>query len=278
MRAEIAHYRANLQLGGDPASLARLRAGCAEAMRPVLPEPQRLLPPGELTAALLDALRFTAFPDAAPALQELRALGYRLVVVSNWDVSLEDRLAETGLLGLVDAAVASAPFGAAKPARAIFEHALGLADTAAAAAWHVGDDLTADVSGALGAGIRPVYVDRQARRRGARRRARRARSRPAAGTARGGRSLRLSGDERAALLRAPRLAAAPARAARGGVAARAAPRAGACGRAAALAAVGAVRGDARHAVRGDPRRRRDRAARRAGRAGTSATARASPPG
>ncbi len=161
MRAEIAHYRAHLQLGGDPASLARLRAGCAEAMRPVLPEPQRSLPPGELTAALLDALRFTAFPDAAPALEELRALGYRLVVVSNWDVSLEDRLAETGLLGLVDAAVASAPFGAAKPARAIFEHALGLADTAAAAAWHVGDDLTADVGGALGAGIRPVYVDRQ---------------------------------------------------------------------------------------------------------------------
>ena len=39
MRAEIAHYRANLQLGGDLASLARLRAGCAEAMRPVPAEP-----------------------------------------------------------------------------------------------------------------------------------------------------------------------------------------------------------------------------------------------
>ena len=147
MRAEIAHYRAHLQLGGDPASLARLRAGCAEAMRPALPAAALAASRRELTAALLDALRFTAFPDAAPALEELRALGYRLVVVSNWDVSLEDRLAETGLLGLVDAAVASAPFGAAKPARAIFEHALGLADTAAAAAWHVGDDLTADVGG-----------------------------------------------------------------------------------------------------------------------------------
>jgi putative hydrolase of the HAD superfamily len=132
-------------------------------MRPELPPGPRSLAPAELTAALLDALRFTAFPDAAPALQELRALGHRLVVVSNWDVSLEERLAETDLLELVDAAVASAPFGAAKPARAIFEHALELAGADSGAAWHVGDDLTADVGGARAAGIRPVYVDRRGR-------------------------------------------------------------------------------------------------------------------
>ena len=49
----------------------------------------------------------------------------RLVVVSNWDVSLHERLAETGLAPLVDGAVASAEVGAAKPDRAIFAHALG---------------------------------------------------------------------------------------------------------------------------------------------------------
>ena len=134
-------------------------------MRPSLPPAAARLPGAELTAALLDALRFAAFPDAAPALQELRAQGRRLVVVSNWDVSLAERLEETGLLGLVDAAVASAPFGAAKPDRSIFERGLALAGVGAADAWHVGDDLVADVEGARGAGIRPVLVDRNGRDR-----------------------------------------------------------------------------------------------------------------
>ena len=80
-----------------------------------------------LTDALLAALRFRAYPDAAPALRELRALGLRLVVVSNWDASLHERLHETGLAPLVDGAVASAELGHAKPDRAIFEHALELA-------------------------------------------------------------------------------------------------------------------------------------------------------
>ena len=163
MRAEIAYYRARLHRARDPASLARLRAECAEAMRPELPAAVARLPGRELVAALLDALHFAAFPDAAPALQELRAQGRRLVVVSNWDSSLEDRLAETGLLELVDAAVASAPFGAAKPDPAIFARGLALAGVGAAAAWHVGDDLDADVGGARAAGLRAVYVDRDGR-------------------------------------------------------------------------------------------------------------------
>ena len=55
---------------------------------------------------------FRAFPDAVPALQRLRAAGLRTVVVSNWDVSLHDRLAEVGLAELVDGAVTSAEVGA----------------------------------------------------------------------------------------------------------------------------------------------------------------------
>ena len=66
---------------------------------------------------------------------------------------------ETGLAALVDGAVASAELGAAKPDAAIFARGLALAG-AAAAAWHVGDDVAADVEGALAAGIRPVLVHR----------------------------------------------------------------------------------------------------------------------
>jgi len=157
IRAEVAYYRAHLHEGVDAPALAALRRRCAEAMRPAL----GLDADGAvLTDALLAALRFEAYPDVAPALRALRAAGLRLVVVSNWDVSLHERLAETGLAELVDGAVASAPFGAAKPDPAIFLRGLELAGAAPVEAWHVGDQLGADVEGALGAGIRPVLISR----------------------------------------------------------------------------------------------------------------------
>jgi putative hydrolase of the HAD superfamily len=153
IRAEIAYYRANLHRGRDAASLAALRAECAAAMRPAL----GFDPP---VAALLDALAFTAYPDSAPALRALRAAGCRLVVISNWDSSLHERLEETGLAPLVDGAIASAELGVAKPDGAIFERALALAGVGRGEAWHVGDSLDADVAGALAAGIRPVLIAR----------------------------------------------------------------------------------------------------------------------
>ena len=159
IRAEIAHYRAHLHLGRDAGSLAELRAGCAEAMRPAL-GPAADAPGDLLTAALLDALAFSAYPDAVPALRALRDAGWARVVVSNWDASLHERLAETGLAGLVDGAVASAELGAAKPDGAIFARGLALAGAQPGDAWHVGDDVEADVEGALAAGIRPVLLAR----------------------------------------------------------------------------------------------------------------------
>jgi putative hydrolase of the HAD superfamily len=153
IKAEIAYYRAHLHEGRDAASLADLRRRCAAAMAPVLG-----FDPG--VEVLLAALRFHAYPDAAPALRELRARGLRLVVVSNWDASLHERLEQTGLAPLVDAAVASAEIGHAKPDGAIFAHALELAGAPPDAAVHVGDSPDADVAGALAAGLRAVLVAR----------------------------------------------------------------------------------------------------------------------
>ena len=51
----------------------------------------------DVAGALLAALRFRAFPEAPAVLRALRARGARLVVVSNWDVSLHDVLERTGL-------------------------------------------------------------------------------------------------------------------------------------------------------------------------------------
>jgi putative hydrolase of the HAD superfamily len=160
MRAEIAYYRAHLHEGRDAPALADLRTRAAAAMLPALAPAAAAAPPEALTAALLDAIAFSAYPDAAPALRALRAAGLALVVVSNWDHSLHERLQETGLRPLVDGVVASAEAGAAKPQPAIFARALALAGVPAAAAWHAGDSLAEDVEGARAAGIRPVLIAR----------------------------------------------------------------------------------------------------------------------
>ncbi|HEX3689479.1 MAG TPA: HAD-IA family hydrolase [Solirubrobacteraceae bacterium] len=161
--AEIAFYRAHMSLGRDRDSLAALRRRCAEVMRDALPPSERLAAVGvdALTEVLLSALRFDAYPDARPALLRARAAGaVRIIVVSNWDVSLADVLERVGLAALVDAVVTSAAVGAAKPAPAIFAHALGLAGVAAENALHVGDSLQEDVRGAAACGIRAVLLQR----------------------------------------------------------------------------------------------------------------------
>lgn len=165
--AEITFYRAHMGLGRDRDSLSALRRRCAEVMRQALPPSERLaaLSVEALTDTLLSALRFDAYPDARPALIRARqagAGGVRIIVVSNWDVSLADVLERVGLAPLVDGVVTSAAVGAAKPAPAIFAHALGLAGVTAEHAVHVGDSLDEDVRGALACGIRAVLVRRGA--------------------------------------------------------------------------------------------------------------------
>jgi putative hydrolase of the HAD superfamily len=161
MRAEMAFYRAEHHRASDRAALATLRANCTEVLRDVLGAPVRELPAGELQAALLASLRFAPYPEVPGVLRALRAAGSRLVVVSNWDVSLHDVLATTGLRPLVDAVLTSAELGVAKPDPAIFAAALRAAGgVPPEAALHVGDDEEADAAGASAAGIPAVLVRR----------------------------------------------------------------------------------------------------------------------
>ena len=158
MRAEVGFYRSHLHLGRDRAGLDGLRRRCAEVLRETLAVPELEL--GALTEVLLEAIRFEPFPDTVPALRDLRAAGLRLVAASNWDVSLHEQLERTGLRPLLDGAVSSAEAGAAKPDPAILVRALAIAGAEPAHAWHVGDDVEADVGAARGAGVRPVLIDR----------------------------------------------------------------------------------------------------------------------
>ena len=155
VKAEIAHYRANLWRGRDADGLAALRRDCARLVRDELGLDAGL---EEVEAGLLAALRFTPYDDVLPALERWRQEGRRLVVVSNWDVSLHEVLESTGLRALVDGAVSSAELGAAKPDPAPVLRGLDLAGVPAGRACLIGDSPAEDVGAARAAGVEPILV------------------------------------------------------------------------------------------------------------------------
>ena len=156
--AEITYYLAHHMEGRDMDAVEALRDRCAEEIRSALPLDG--LDHATARGAMLAALRFRAFPDALPLLRALRERDVRLVAASNWDASLPDGLARTGLAPYLDGAVSSAVVGAAKPDPAVFQAALELAGCEASEAFHVGDSPAGDVEGATAAGIRVALLDR----------------------------------------------------------------------------------------------------------------------
>ena len=155
---EIAYYLDHHLEGRDAASLDELRERCAAVLGAGLPGPG--VEPAVMRHAMLASLRFSAYPDVAPALGALRRRGLRLVVASNWDCSLPAALEQAGLGDAVDAVVSSAAVGVAKPGQDLFRAALSRAGVPTSQALHVGDSVDRDVGGALGAGLRAVLIAR----------------------------------------------------------------------------------------------------------------------
>jgi putative hydrolase of the HAD superfamily len=110
------------------------------------------------------AVRYELFADVLPTLAQLRELVSSLVLITNGAGSTQRHKAEaTGLTSLLDAVIISGEAGVAKPDPAIFMVAARAAGVPPAAAWHVGDNLTADVAGARNAGLGAgVWLNRQA--------------------------------------------------------------------------------------------------------------------
>jgi 2-haloacid dehalogenase len=117
---------------------------------------------GELIAAQFDYWRRPDLcSDTRPFLDDLRV---PLCVVSNIDrPDLEAAIAYHALE--FDHVVTSDDVCSYKPRPEIFEQALEILGVPREEAVHVGDSLTADVSGARLAGIRAVWVNRGGRRR-----------------------------------------------------------------------------------------------------------------
>jgi putative hydrolase of the HAD superfamily len=157
--AEIAYYLDHHLDGSDPERLERLRDRCADEMRRALDIPE--LDHATARRVMLGALEFTPYPDVGPALRDLRERGITVVIASNWDCSLPEWLAPTGILDLVDGVVTSAEVGAAKPSPRVFERALGIAGVEPGEALHVGDKVDNDVEGAAAAGVRAVLLQRE---------------------------------------------------------------------------------------------------------------------
>ncbi|MFL5845637.1 MAG: HAD family hydrolase [Solirubrobacteraceae bacterium] len=158
--AEMTYYKDHHDEATDRPQLDDLRRRCAEVLRDALPPHARALGVPALTGALLEALRFRPFAEVPAVLAALRDRGLTLVVLSNWDVSLHDQLAATGLTPLLDGAVSSAEAGVGKPHPGIYARALEVAGVAAAEAVMVGDSPDTDIAGALALGMPSVLVDR----------------------------------------------------------------------------------------------------------------------
>ncbi len=109
------------------------------------------------------AAAWRCFDDSRRVLTALRAHGHRLCIISNFDSRLPPLVAALGLSDLVDAIITSTGARAAKPDPAIFHAALAALGVSPAATLHVGDDPSADIDGALAAGVHAVLITRSGR-------------------------------------------------------------------------------------------------------------------
>lgn len=122
-----------------------------------------------LAAVALDRIReafmarsaWEVFPDVVPALEQLRADGARLAVVSNWDSRLPHVLELLDLAPYFDEFAISFFEGVEKPDPQIFHRVLERMDAEPGMALHVGDVPDLDLAGARAAGVDTVLVDRR---------------------------------------------------------------------------------------------------------------------
>lgn len=101
------------------------------------------------------------FDDVLPTLEQLRAMGVRIGVVSDWSTHLRGILRGTGLSDWLDWAVISADAGYAKPMRELYAMAVQRAGVAPEQIIHVGDSYHADVLGARSVGMDGAVIDRR---------------------------------------------------------------------------------------------------------------------
>ncbi len=98
-------------------------------------------------------------PDAKRTLAELEARGYAVAVLTNGWNPLQRRKAERA--GFTGTVLASGDMGIQKPDSRVFTAAAAELGLSPAQTWYVGDDPSADIVGALRAGLRAIWIDNE---------------------------------------------------------------------------------------------------------------------
>lgn len=102
------------------------------------------------------------YPDVERALSGLKAKGLKLGLVSNgFEQDLDYILGKLQLKRWFDAIVCIDSCNCAKPDKQIFLYALNKIGIKPSEAIFVGDSIVYDYEGALGAGIKPLLIDRE---------------------------------------------------------------------------------------------------------------------
>lgn len=114
----------------------------------------------EVWKELSSPAAYALYPDVRSTLRTLSNAGLLLGVVSNWEKWLPDLLERVGISPLFGCTIASGVVEVEKPNVAIFAAALRAGGLEPDEAVHVGDSVSDDVGGAIGAGMHAVLLDR----------------------------------------------------------------------------------------------------------------------
>lgn len=101
------------------------------------------------------------FDDAIETLELLRDRGMKLGLLTNGAHDPQwEKINRFDLARHFDVIVVEGEFGRGKPEPDVFRHALATVGAAAHEAWHIGDNLYADVGGAKSVGIAAAWIHR----------------------------------------------------------------------------------------------------------------------
>jgi len=116
----------------------------------------------EISLAIYDEFDFSArwkmFDGVVETLEELKRRNYRLGVISNWGIGLEELLGDIGIGKYFEVVTASAAAGYHKPMGQAFYLTLDALGALPEETVHVGDHVTADVEGSAAVGMNPVLI------------------------------------------------------------------------------------------------------------------------
>lgn len=115
-----------------------------------------------LRAQLLDAYQvLDAYPDVAPALVTLKAIGHRTAIFTNGTRSMVDAaIAASGIGALLDHVITVEPVGSFKPRPDVYAHAQRVVGAASGSDIVFVSSNRWDVAAAASVGFAPVWVNR----------------------------------------------------------------------------------------------------------------------